>query len=263
MVIKTMSRIDEKAKLTEQENAALKQVHEAWKAQHPEDPHRFLSLTKDDSTAKLILKQRMSKHDAKLDTLDEMKARAKQKDRYEGQEDWAWPSNPLEKPVSGASQWAALEQFVSLSDGGLQVFRDHFSKFLPSWFYDLPCVTGGLMAWQAWRTLLNTAWRSGFHPEYVAQLVNIPTAPFESPRFAFQPVCDAQRVVLAIALESWRARFCPKCGKPFVARKPADKYCSETCFSDLRREKQRASKRYRTHKRTKLQRRKHHGVSQG
>jgi len=44
-----------------------------------------------------------------------------------------------------------------------------------------------------------------FHPEYVAQLVNIPTVRPGNTCFEVQPVCDAQRAVLAIAtLESWR-----------------------------------------------------------
>lgn len=113
----------------------------------------------------------------------------------------------------------------------------------------------GLLAWQAWRGLLRQAWHSSFHPEYVAQLVSIPTASPGNRWFEVQPVCDAQRAVLALMLESWRARFCPKCGNPFVARKAADKYSPKTCFEDQRREKQRASKRNRARKRAKSSRR--------
>jgi len=176
-----------------------------------------------------------------------------------GSADWTPPefSKPLPKLFS-AGLWGALERFVQLSDASLEGFESRYPAFFPSWFYELPCgndaepnVKTGLLAWEAWRTLLRVTWYSGFHPEYVARLVNIPTVPPGNTQFEIEPVCDAQRAVLAMALESWRARFCPKCGLPFVARKPADKYWPKECFREHRREKQRASKRKRARKRAR------------
>jgi hypothetical protein len=167
----------------------------------------------------------------------------------------------LPKHTFGAF-WDALGQFVNLPDSAAEDFQNRHPSFLPAWFYTLPFgndaepnAKTGLLAWQAWRALLREAWHAGFHPEYVAQLVNIPTTPPGNTSFEVQPVCDAQRAVLAMALESWRARFCPKCGLPFVARKAADKYWPRQCFTVQRREKQRASKRKRARKRAKSLRR--------
>jgi hypothetical protein len=75
--------------------------------------------------------------------------------------------------------------------------------------------------------------------------------------FEVRPVCDAQRAVLAMMVESWRARFCPKCGIPFVARKPAHKFSPpEECFTENRRITQRAWKEKVRQKQSKQKRRK-------
>jgi hypothetical protein len=187
----------------------------------------------------------------------ERRSKQEQKWKY-GSGDWTPPDLTTALPKRFSPEvWDALERFVQLSDNSLEDFRSKYPAFLQHWFYDAgPHLETRLSAWHTWRNLLREAWHSGFHPEYIAQLVNIPTTQPGNTMFEVQPVYDAQRAVLAMMLESWRARFCPKCGSPFVARKAADKYFPKQCFTEQRREKQRASKRKRDRKRAKSLRRK-------
>jgi hypothetical protein len=258
-----MARTDDKNKPTAEEEAALKNLYEQSKSKQGD---RYLTLTKDDRTAKYILKKRMKERGEAPVTHGDIEARAGREDKY-GRADWTPPdlTKPLPK-LSSTALWDAIERFVQLPDSGLEDFRSKYPAFLPQWFYSIPADSyekPGLLAWQAWRNLLREAWHTSFHPEYAALLVNIPAVPPGNAPFEVQPVgsgstvrvCDAQRAVLGMTLESWRARFCPKCGLPFVARKAADKYWPKQCFAEQRREKQRASKRKRARKRAKSLRR--------
>jgi hypothetical protein len=232
-------------KLTSEEE---RQALEQYAKEHPRS-----TLLKPDKTAKYIDLERLRETGHTPANWSEIKTHTEDAGRV----DWTPPD--LRKPPPkqpSAKLWNALEQFVQLSDKGLDCFKADYPGFLPTWFCTLP-VEGntGLLAWWAWRNLLLQAWHAGFHPEYVAQLVNIPTMPPGNSQFDVQPVFDAQRAVLQMMLESWRARFCPKCGRPFVAREPRDTYWPEQCFDEQRREKQRAAKRYRRQKRTKSSRR--------
>lgn len=250
-----MSRIDDHSKLKPEEEAALKKLYEQSKAKHGD---RFLTVTKDARTTEYIQKQRMREQGETPAQWSAIEARAKQEEKWKyGRADWTPPdlTKPLPQQFS-PEDWDALERFVQLPDGGLEGFRSKYPVFLPQSFYDAePHPETGLSAWLTWHNLLREAWHSGFHPEYAVQLVNIPTAPPGDMHFEPQLVCGAQRAVLAMMLESWRARFCPKCGSPFVARKAADKYWPKACFAEQRREKQRASKRKRARKRAKSMRR--------
>jgi hypothetical protein len=249
---KTMARIDDQNKLTPEEKAALKKLYEQSNAKHG---RRFLTLTKDDGRVVEYIQREQGGTPVTFVEI-EAKANAEKSWKY-GRADWTPPdlTRPLPK-LSPAPLWDALERFISLADDGLGSFQEQYPSFFPGFFYTLPVAEmPSLPAWQAWRALLREAWHSGFHPEYVAQLVNIPTTPPGNAMFEVQPVCDAQRAVLGMMLESWRARFCPKCGSPFVARKAADKYWPKQCFTEQRREKQRASKRKRARKRAKSLRR--------
>lgn len=246
-----MSQTADQHKRKQEEQRAL----EEYVKEHPGS-----TLLKDERTAKYIEREQLKVQRAALATKAEMEAHASREEKY-GNADWAhFPelkgtklSIPLRLPSRPSAQlWDSLGQFVNLTAKGLGDFQYRYPKFLPAWFYTLPCGNDGeLLAWPAWQARLREAWHSGFHSEYVAQLVNIPIAPGNK-QFEFQPVCDAQRAVLAMALESWRARFCPKCGVPFVARKSRETYWPKQCFAEHRREKQRASKRRRARKRTKF-----------
>jgi hypothetical protein len=261
MVGKTMSRSDDHDKLSAKERGAL----EKYVRENPGS-----TLLKDERTAQYLQRMRLREQGQTAAKPREILRDAAREEKY-GSADWAqfddiareWPDLtklPARQP-SGAL-WNALEQFIRSSKGSIKNFRDRYPAFLPSWFYGLrwgnyaePQCNTGLSAWQAFHSLLREAWHSGFHSEYVAQLVNIPTLPPGNTHFEIAPVCDAQRAVLAMALETWRARFCPRCGRPFVARRAADKYWPRACFAEQRREKQRASKRKRARKRAKSSRR--------
>jgi hypothetical protein len=257
MVLKMMSRIDDQGKLSTEEQAALRKCV----SEHPGS-----TLLKDERTAQYLQRMRLKEQGQAAAKPSEILRDAAREEKY-GSADWTQfdVTKPPEKQPSTAL-WDALERFIQGSDTKIEDFRRSYPAFLPPWFYDLDTparlwerwernddgLRSVVRAWQAWQALVLGAWRSGFHIEYTAQLVNIPTAlaaGAKAMRFEIAPVCDAQRAVLAITLESWRARFCPKCGRPFVARYAANKFCSTDCFAERRREKQRASKRSRARKR--------------
>jgi hypothetical protein len=292
-----MSRIED-SKLTHEENTGLKKMYEESKAEHGD---RLLTLSKDDATAKYILKQRLKELGEKpMDPSEIDRAMEEQRQGGRGQADWElFPELDgirLTKPLPSPELWDALERFVQLKDCDLETFRKNYPDFLPVWFYPdpspewgpevhrlLPDALGGraeaepqtipqsghvwlekdqaetrlkLGGWRAWRALLYKAWRANFHLEYVVQLVSIPTTPPGTVFFEIRPVCDAQRAILAMMVEPWRARFCPKCGIPFVARKPAHKFSPlEKCFTENRRITQRASKEKMRRKKSKEKRR--------
>jgi hypothetical protein len=268
-----MSRTDYKP--TPEEQEALRQVVK-------QRPHS-VSVIRDDEVHRVLQAKRSPERASAADIEREARGEGK----YVGRDvDWTqfddvardWPD--LRKPRTqrpSSELWDALEQFVQLPpDGDPIKFQARYPRFFPSrassekavstkteeisWFYTLPYGNDAesqrkthLLAWQAWRNLLQEAWHSGFHPEYVAQLLNIPTVPPGNTQFEFEPVCDAQRAVLWMMLDSWRARFCPRCGIPFVAREPRDTYWPERCFEEQRGEKQRASRRKRYRARQKSQ----------
>lgn len=238
----------------------------------PKHGKRFLPfVATDDRTANDILKQQMKERGEKPLTLSDIDRRlANPKNKYGNADYEHFPELegvqlgfPLRLPKRfSPALWDALERFVQLTDSGLEDFKGRYPSFFPEWFYNIPVGNNaeskrkGLFAWQAWCRLLRQAWQANLHPEYVAHLLNIPTVPPGNTRFEIAPVCDAQRAVLAIMLEPWRARFCPRCGLRFVARNPADKYRPTKCFEEQRREAQQAAtKRYRRRKRAKSSRR--------
>lgn len=251
-----MTRIDDQSKLTPEEQQAV----ERFVKEHPDS-----TLLKDGRIAKYIERERLREQGQTPAKWSDIEARAKQEEKWKYGPVEDWPPPDLTKPPAkwpSATLWDALERFVQLPDSGLEHFRSEYPTFLPQLFYSIHCGNDadpqhktGLLAWQAWRNLLREAWHTGFHAEYAAKLVNIPTVPPGNTQFEIQPTCDAQQAVLAMMLESWRARFCPKCGLPFVARKAADKYWPKECFTEHRREKQRASKRYRRRKQARSLRR--------
>ena len=55
-----------------------------------------------------------------------------------------------------------------------------------------------------------------------------------------ETVWPYMRAVMFLTVDSWRARFCPRCGKRFVAAKSNSTYCSDICFSESRKGAKRA-----------------------
>ncbi len=95
--------------------------------------------------------------------------------------------------------------------------------------------------WQGYRDLLMAAWTTAFPYEYVHRLLNAPT-PGEDLRdyvkrrapkgrrtrsLAYDPVYPFQKDIVALVGSTWRAKICEWCRSPFVADKPARRYCPE------------------------------------
>lgn len=159
----------------------------------------------------------------------------------------------------------ALSKFLILEDEAQAAeFAQAYPQFFPLHFFKLQMTNhlakGGIDTanapeigltgfrsasafplWRAWRNLLLRCWHSKLSYTYVAQLISVPTAlPADAlPNVEFQPVYDFQRCVLWIMLEQWRARFCTRCGRPFVAAKQPTKHCGETCKEEAEKERNR------------------------
>jgi hypothetical protein len=284
----SMQRI-EYTKLSPEEEAGLRDVCKKSQVKYGD---LYATLGMSDAPAKFFIRQRMQERGEKSIPREEIKREMEKQRRGErwakGKEaDWELlpelrglrleKHKPLRTPMR---IWIALERFVQLHDGELDDFYDKYRGFLPKWFYPSSDGNNGEMetgtrlratghvwveereqssrlkvgGWRVWQALLRAAWHSGFHQEYVAQLVNIPTTPSANRIFDPHPVYDAQRAVLAMMTESWRARFCPRCGVPFVAREEGDKYWPKQCFTENRRITQRASKEKMRRKQPKTKR---------
>jgi hypothetical protein len=48
-------------------------------------------------------------------------------------------------------------------------------------------------------------------------------------QFSYKPACEFQEALYWLFQTSWRAKVCPQCGTYFVARKPAQRFCSTDC----------------------------------
>ena len=54
--------------------------------------------------------------------------------------------------------------------------------------------------------------------------------------FVYMGECDFQRALYLLCRQSWRARLCSKCSAKFIAKRAAQKYCSNTCSLAAQRE---------------------------
>jgi len=140
----------------------------------------------------------------------------------------------------------ALTRFARIDSPEKQgAFRQDFPDFFPSEFWnswgyasDVP-GSRPIQFWRVWQQLLVQAWHVNFHPDCVAQLIDVAGESYlcELPEFGgkkfrireIRPTCDFQRAVQAMGDSPWRAAFCAKCSQPFVADKPQRDYCSDEC----------------------------------
>lgn len=170
--------------------------------------------------------------------------------------------------AEGLNRFLRLESDVEASE-----FRQNWPMFFPGefWRYFVrPTPDGAVLAsgvtsqeavatqeaverlkrelpiplWRAWQQLLRVAWHTGFDLDSTTQLLNInlpdehafsrlpPLQPGER-TFEFAPTWDFQRAVLGVAWQNWRAKFCERCGQPFVAERPKIKYCGLSCSGDV------------------------------
>jgi len=157
-----------------------------------------------------------------------------------------------------------LATFSNLTPGEVEAFRNGVApEFLPSSdeFWGMRSTTPGAtdaeFVWQSIQQGLQEAWAKRFPLDRSLQLItiinkyselekafrqvpNMSNEEIAGTRFPAQEVWPFQRAVMFLAVNSWRARFCPRCGKRFVAAKPKSTYCSDACFKESRKGSKRA-----------------------
>lgn len=97
--------------------------------------------------------------------------------------------------------------------------------------------------WQAFQQVLSEAWKIRFPLEESVRLISCAAVADRlsgktdvEPDLLSYRVWPYQRAVMLLGVEPWRARFCAKCWKRFVADKPARRFCSNRCASSARRQ---------------------------
>jgi hypothetical protein len=165
-----------------------------------------------------------------------------------------------------------LARFSNLKPSEVEEFRNRVCRdFLPDDFWRLLSARVGdlpdtpLETWRRMQQSVQDMWAKRFPLEGSIQLItraghdseqakilarserksNEEIAATEQPQ-----VWPFQRAVMYLAVNSWRARFCPACGSRFVALTPKSTYCTEvrigpegkktTCFAESRKGKKKA-----------------------
>lgn len=142
-----------------------------------------------------------------------------------------------------------LARFANLKPEEVEEFRHSVApNFVPDiwWTEDARRIDDsqieGVKIWRAMQDLIHEAWTSGFEVNLtLSVLLNytilaveaaslIPGAPTST--FLAMPY---QTAVMFLFNQSWRARTCNHCHKPFVAHEPADQFCSKACKIEFRR----------------------------
>jgi hypothetical protein len=150
-----------------------------------------------------------------------------------------------------------LATFSNLTPAQAEEFRNSiYPNFLSPDFWKLQSfnvetASGGL-AWQSIQEDLQEAWANRFPLDTSIQLITavdkfsqLEQALKQVPQMSNQEIATMnlpsqevwpfQRAIMFLAVNSWRARFCPRCGKRFVAAKPKSTYCSEDCSQESRK----------------------------
>ena len=135
----------------------------------------------------------------------------------------------------------SLVRFVNVcNQTELAHFRLTDREFFPPRFLDgnveatIPTVRNTsksmvMPMWWGFQQGVRRAWEEGFPPDWSVILITLTTSKTSSQTWPYQSA------LMFLAIEPWRARFCGKCGKQFVAEKPATKFCSNRCAKDARR----------------------------
>jgi hypothetical protein len=140
----------------------------------------------------------------------------------------------------------ALEQFARVDAVSIDAWQDRWPDFFPAKFWDHkirqtpPGVSTsaqpqlpGIPLWKGWQDVLLQAWRAAFPFSEVMRLAVAPVIQ-EVDMLGSLSEAPYQRALLLMASDPWRARFCSKCGKPFVALKANAKFCGPGCFAESR-----------------------------
>lgn len=82
--------------------------------------------------------------------------------------------------------------------------------------------------WWGFQQGVLRAWEEGFPADWAVILIAVTHPKTSALAWPYQ------RALMFLAVEPWRARFCGVCGRPFVADKPATRFCSTKCAGDAR-----------------------------
>jgi hypothetical protein len=140
----------------------------------------------------------------------------------------------------------ALEQFARIDEHSIEEWQQRWLDFFPAKFWNrgvkqvppgvsmntqphLPVVP----LWKGWQDVLLRAWRAGFP---LTEVISLTVGPVSEEIDLLSSVTEHpyQRALLLMASDPWRARFCSKCGAPFVALKANAKFCGPSCFTESR-----------------------------
>jgi len=140
----------------------------------------------------------------------------------------------------------ALEQFARVDAGSIEEWRQRWPDFFPADFSKrgVRQVPPGVSMiaqpqfpviplWKGWRDVLLQAWREAFP---LTEVIRLTVGPVSEEIDLLSSVTEHpyQQALLLMAKDPWRARFCSKCGKPFVALKANAKFCGPECFAQSR-----------------------------
>lgn len=154
----------------------------------------------------------------------------------------------------------ALADFANLQPAEAPAFRLKHPNFAPPMWWDTKPRIGnssvGTPEWLNTQRLLREAWREKFPPDSCIRLIGdwsnfawfgqqaqqtndlIQSGDeaaliemMKDPAFFVQPrAFDAQRAVMFMYVQAWRAAFCVGCSRPFVRATKTSRYCSQACF---------------------------------
>lgn len=176
------------------------------------------------------------------------------------------------------SDATALAEFSNLKPGDLDRFRQKYPDFAPQKWWTCRPVGHDLEQWRFNQHLLTEAWKkdgfshdlnfvmmivmSVFDPDQMTDVFASMDGQLHS-RYANLDATSPgqhphQRAVLFLFEHPWRAKFCPVCGKRFVAAEAKNKFCSQPCSdeSSRRRHNEWARKNLKAWRRKQKQRQK-------
>ncbi len=150
-----------------------------------------------------------------------------------------------------------LATFSNLAPQQIEEFRNAICPdFLPAGFWAALSITPGdefgEFAWQSVQQSVQKAWSERFSLDTAIQLITkvdkfskgeqilrqvtgMSNQEIINLRLPTPEVWPFQRAIMYLAVNSWRARFCTRCGKRFVAVRPKSTYCSDACFKESRK----------------------------
>lgn len=167
-----------------------------------------------------------------------------------------------------------LADFSNISnETEAEYFRNNFLDFVPPAWWKVNIVVSPReereKVWQYQQRRVREAWPNKFPLDTSIKLISAGMVPWDihwkqeqmnpdlgqhAPQainvvsLTMEPDLTAQeeavwpymRAVMFLTLDRWRARFCPRCGKRFVAAKSNSTYCTDACFNESRKDKKNA-----------------------